>query len=82
MVSGITLDLEYLTLSDDDLRRIYKFVFASPEQPHFLRAFAEAFLTAFDDQDFKLMRNVAITFVAKYHLGCYLVSDLGVERRG
>lgn len=81
MSSNLLLDLEVLMLSDDELRRIYKFVYARAHQPAFLQSFAAAFLMAEDEQDVRMLRNVAVLFVAKYNLGCYLVepSD-GMEK--
>lgn len=72
-MSALTLDLEVLRLTDDELRRIYKFVYAFAIQPAFLQSFAAAFLLAEDQLDVRLMRNCAVTFVAKYHLGYLLV---------
>ena len=60
-------------LSDAELRRIYKFVYARAEQPAFLQSFAAAFLIATDEQDLGMLRNCAVMFVAKYNLACYLV---------
>lgn len=72
-MSSLSVDLEVLRLSDDELRRIYKFVYAFGIQPNFLQSFAAAFLLANDEQDMRLMRNCAVMFVAKYHLGYLLV---------
>lgn len=73
------IDLETLNLSDDELRRIYKWVYARGVQPNFLQSFAAAFLLAEDPQDFILLRKSAVMLVAKYNLGCFLCesSDLG-----
>jgi len=67
------LDLEVLKLTDDELRRIFKLVYARGMQPLFLQSFAAALLCAEDEQDFRLMRSTAVVFVAKYNLGCFLV---------
>lgn len=68
-------------LSDEELRRIYKFVYARAHQPAFLQSFAAAFLLATDEQDLRMLRNMAVVFVAKYNLGCYLVDAVeGVEK--
>jgi len=69
------LDLEMLCLTDDELRRIYKFVYARGMQPLFLQSFAAALLSAEDPQDFRIMRNQAVIFVAKYNLGCFLCEE-------
>lgn len=74
---SMTIDLEVLQLSDDELRRIYKFVYAFAQQPNFLQSFAAAFLLASDPQDFAILRKNAVIFVAKYNLGCYLVEAEG-----
>jgi hypothetical protein len=73
------IDLETLNLSDDELRRIFKWVYARGVQPKFLQSFAAAFLLAEDPQDFILLRKSAVMLVAKYNLGCFLCesSDLG-----
>jgi hypothetical protein len=75
------LDLEILMLSDAELRRIFKFVYARAQQPLFLQSFAAALLCAEDEQDFRLLRYAAVMFVSKYNLGCYLCEEgPGAER--
>lgn len=74
------LDLELIRLSDDELRRIYKYVYARAMQPLFLQSFAAAFLSAPED-DFRVMRGTAVILVAKYSLGCFLCESSDLERR-
>jgi hypothetical protein len=75
----VNLDLEVLMLSDAELRRIYKFVYARAEQPAFLQSFAAAYLMATDEQDMRMLRNAAVMFVGKYNLACYLVEPGSVS---
>jgi len=75
----LILDMEVLMLSDDELRRIFKFVYARATQPHFLQSFAAAFLCAEDSDDIRVLRQAAVMLVGKYNLGCFLCEsdDLG-----
>ena len=74
------VDLEVLSLTDDELRKIFKYVYARAMQPNFLQAFAAAFLGATDPVDLSILRKCAVMLVAKYNLGCFLCESNDLER--
>jgi len=70
-------------LSDDELKRIYLEVQRRTLEPKFLHYFAEALLSAEKREDFMTLRPIAVLFVGKYGLGCYLCEEppeMGMEK--
>ena len=69
----MTLGTPVIRLNDDEIFHIYRRVLES-DQPQFLKDIAGAILSPKKRQDFLILRPIAVLFIAKYGLGCYLAS--------